>query len=207
MPGTEEGPSDLLARAVPLAGTLGQAYVERRGIGVEEAHEAGVRFAVDFGARAAVIIGLVDAEDRLVSVHGRHLEHGRGENKMQTIGRGGGLINVRGGWRSEPMILVEGLFDALSLGVCGIACSATIGRWAPWLAEAASGRTLWLGFDQARSGDEEAAFFERALPGAACKRLKPPSRCKDWSTALAKRGRAEIARWVRASIARGQSTP
>jgi hypothetical protein len=203
MPGTDEGPSDLLSRAVPLAGTLGEAYVERRGIGVEEAHDAGVRYAADFGARAAVIIGLVDAEDRLVSVHGRYLEYGRGQNKMLTIGRGGGLINVRGGWRSEPIILVEGLFDALSLGVCGIACSATIGRWAPWLADAATRRTLWLGFDQVRSGDEEAAHYERALPNQVCKRLKPPVRCKDWSTALAKRGRDEVARWVRASIARG----
>ena len=58
MPGTGEAPCELLARAVPLAGTPGQAYVERRGIPIEVAAAAGVRFDGDFGGRAAVIVAL-----------------------------------------------------------------------------------------------------------------------------------------------------
>jgi len=50
---------------------------------------------------------------------------------MLTIGSGGGTASVLGGWQVEPLILVEGLFDALSLATCGWASVATVGRWHP----------------------------------------------------------------------------
>ena len=94
MPGTGEAPCELLARAVPLAGTLGQAYVERRGIPTELASAAGVRFDGDFGGRAAVIVALRDRDGHLASVHGRYLRVVRGQNKMLTIGPGNGMIGA-----------------------------------------------------------------------------------------------------------------
>src|SRR5262249_23053687 len=139
MPGTGESVEECLARAVPLAGTPGQTYVARRGIPVDVANAAGVRFDADFGGRPAVLAALRDHGDALVAVHGRYLHHVRGQNKMLTIGPGGGTLNVLGSWRAEPLILVEGLFDALSLATCGWASVATIGRWAPWLPEALAG--------------------------------------------------------------------
>ena len=59
-------------------------------------------------------------------------------------------INTLGGWRADPAIVVEGIFDALSLASCGLASIATIGRWVPWLSEAFAGRTVWLAMDQGR---------------------------------------------------------
>src|SRR5438309_1888912 len=118
MPGTEERLDETLARGLPLAGTAGQAYVERRATTVDLAEAAGVRYAADFGGRPAVIVGLYDNHGMLVSVHGRYLQVGYREDKMLTIGPGGGTVNILGGWRADPLILVEGLFDALSLAVC-----------------------------------------------------------------------------------------
>jgi len=38
---------------------------------------------------------------------------------MLTVGVGDGAVSFLGGWRVEPFILVEGLFDGLSLAACG----------------------------------------------------------------------------------------
>ena len=56
-------------------------------------------------------------------------------------------------------------------------------------------RAVWLAFDGNRPGDEEAQRFAERLPRT--RRLRPPDRCKDWSTALEKRGPAAVSRWVR----------
>ena len=202
-----EGPGEILARAVALAGTPGQAYVELRGVPLEAADAAGVRFDADFGGRAAVIVGLRDRDDNLVSVHGRYLSVVRGQNKMLTIGPGNGMIAVLGGWRAEPLILVEGLFDALSLASCGFSCAATIGRWAKWLPEATAGRVVWLAFDASRPGKADVVRFAGLLRGADLRRLPPPPLCKDWSTALVKRGRIAVTRWLRQIMTAYYPTP
>lgn len=201
MPGTGESPEELLARAAPLAGTPGQAYVERRGVPVDIAEAAGVRFVGDFGGRPAVVVPLRDGADMLTSVHGRYLHTMRGQNKMLTIGPGDGVIGVLGGWRGEPLILVEGLFDALSLAACGWASVATIGRWASWLPEVSAGRVVWLAFDACRPGEADVARYAARLQRAEVRRLPPPTRCKDWNTALVKRGPRQVSRWVSEQLA------
>jgi len=185
---------ELLAAAAPIAGTPGEEYVERRGIPVAVAQAAGVRYAADWDGRPAVIIGLYDREGELVSIHGRHFHVVRGQDKMHTIGPGGGVIEVLGGWHVDPLIVVEGLFDALSLAVCGRACVATIGRAVPWLADVAAGRSAYIAFDNGRSGDASAARL------AFGQRIHPPGRSLDWNTALVKRGRAVVMRHLEESI-------
>jgi Toprim-like len=207
MPGTGESARDRLARSLPLSGTPGEVYVARRGVPLEVAAAAEVRFDPDFGGRPAVLVAMVDRDGALASLHGRYLHAARGENKMLTIGTGGGVVSVRGGWRAEPLIVVEGLFDALSLAACGWASVATVGRWAHWLPEVSAGRTVWLAFDTGRPGDAAAALYAGRLVGAECRRLPPPPRCKDWSTALVKRGQGTVARWVRDRMAEGGAAP
>jgi hypothetical protein len=170
--------------------------VERRGIAIEIADAAGVRYAGDFAGRPAVIAGLYDHYGTLRSVHGRYLEVGRTQDKMFTIGPGGGTVNVQDGWRTDPLILVEGLFDALSLAVCGSACAATIGRWVPWIPEIAAARTVWFAFDAGRSGEAEVSRYAQQMPASQVRRMLPPGRSKDWNTALVKRGVHAVASWI-----------
>lgn len=205
LPGTALGPAECLARAQPLAGSDGQAYVERRGVPLAVATGASVRFCPDWAGRPAVVIALRDRDGEIASVHGRYLHNARGQDKMLTVGPRGGAISVLGGWRGDPLIIVEGLFDALSLAVCGHAAVATIGRDVPWLAAIAAGRTVHIGFDGNRPGEREAARLAAALVGARVHRLPPPPRCKDWNTALVKRGPVEVARWLRDNIERSAS--
>jgi hypothetical protein len=205
LPGTALGPAECLDRAQRLAGTDGQAYVERRGIPLEIAAAAGVRFCPDWAGRPAVLIALRDRDGELRSVHGRYLHNVRGQDKMLTIGAGGGAISVLRGWRSDPLIVVEGLFDALSLAVCGHAAVATIGRDVPWLTSIAAGRAVHIAFDGTRPGEREAARLAAALVGARVHRLPPPPRCKDWNTALVKRGPSEVEKWLGDAVRRSAS--
>lgn len=206
LPGTSLDPAACLARALPLERTAGQDYVEKRGVTCAVASAAGVRFDPDWAGRPAVVVALRDREERITSVHGRYLHNLRGEDKMLTVGKGGGAIAVLGGWRADPLVLVEGLFDALSLAMCGQAAVATIGREVPWLAGVAQGRTVHVAFDATRPGEEEAARIAATLAGAVVRRLLPPPRCKDWSTALVKRGPPELTRWVRSNVGASSGT-
>jgi len=183
-----------------LAGTPGEAYVERRGVPRSIADAVGVRFDPDFAGRAAVFVPLLDKEDAVSSLHGRFLVVRKGQNKMLTFGPGNGTINVLGGWKVEPFIIVEGLFDALSLAACGWPSIATIGRWASWLPEVADGRVVWVAFDATQSGEVDFAAYRERLSTATVRRLRPPPRCKDWNTALVKRGNTTVSRWLRDNI-------
>jgi Toprim-like len=200
MPGTGESPQEILSKALPLAGTLGKDYIEKRGIPFAVAHESGVRFDPNYGGQPAVIVPLHDQFDSLSAVHGRYLQVINAKSKMLTIGTAGGAVNVLDGWRSDPLILVEGLFDALSLATCGFSAAATIGRSVPWFVEISAKRSVWLAFDANRPGEAEVAYYAKLLTGANVYRLSPPSRCKDWNTALLKRGRSTVIRWLQEQI-------
>lgn len=201
MPASGETPLACHARAVSLHGTPGATYVERRGIPCQLASSADVRFLVDCNGRSAVVVLLRDGNDSATALHARYLEYARGQNKMLTFGVRGGIIAVLPQWRSDPLILVEGLFDALSLAVCGYASIATIGRWADWLPEFAAQRTVWLAFDGNRPGDALAHSAASLLCDSQVRRLRPPGRCKDWNTALIKRGPVHVACRLRDALA------
>lgn len=200
IPGTHETPQDLMNRALPLVGTAGQAYIERRSIPIEVAESAAVKFTPNFAGRPAVVVALYDFNESMTSVHSRYLTVSRRQDKMLTVGSGGGTINVLGGWRIDPVIIVEGLFDALSLSVCGFASVATIGRLAPWLPEALAGRTVWLAFDNGRPGEEEAARYSDLLHTSNVRRMAPPDHRKDWNTALVKLGVYSIVQHVQSCL-------
>jgi hypothetical protein len=198
LPGTDEGPEALWARSIALAGTPAEAYLEKRRVALAIAEDAGVRFTDDLNGRPAVLARLTGRDGELRAVHGRHLHDRRGEGKMFTVGRSGGLFDGLGGLASlgmRPLILVEGLFDALSFATA-FPCVATIGRWVDWLPEAASGREVWLAFDANRPGDRSAREFAAALAGSRCRRLRPPGKQGDWNAAARKIGAASLTRWL-----------
>lgn len=170
--------------------------MERRGIPLSVAAAAGVRFDDCYGKRPAVLAAMRDEADRIRTLHGRYLHTRRGESKMLSIGSGDGVISVLGGWRAEPFIIVEGLFDVLSLAVCGFPAVAIVGCWSSWLPTVAAGRTIWLAFDACRPGEADVARYSPFFQQSVVRRLLPPTLCKDWNTALAKRGKSAVKLWL-----------
>jgi hypothetical protein len=174
LPRTGEGPEDLWARSVALAATPAEAYLEKRRVALDLAEDAGVRFTPDLNGRPAVLARLTGPQDELRAVHGRHLHDRRGEGKMFTVGRSGGLFTGHGGLAAEPLILVEGLFDALSFSTA-FPCVATIGRWVDWLPEAAGGREVWLAFTPTARATAPPASSRRPSPAAVAGGCVPPA--------------------------------
>jgi hypothetical protein len=168
------------------------------------AESAGVRFEPDFAGRPAVLVPMRDLGKKLTAVHGRYLHATHSQNKMLTVGREGGAVVIGDVWRTEPFILVEGLFDALSIAVCGWAAVATIGRPIYHLAELTSNRVVWAAFDAGRSGEANVTTLRQRLPQTVVRRLPPPPRCKDWNTALVKRGPVLVAQWLRTQLLAGE---
>ncbi|HEX6192221.1 MAG TPA: toprim domain-containing protein [Chitinophagaceae bacterium] len=197
MPVTGESPQERLQQSTPLFETRGRQYVESRKIPVAIAHNAGVRFDPDWNGRPAVIVPMHGENHELCSVHGRYLHQSGSQDKMFTIGHGGGILSVGDGLNTDPVIIVEGLFDALSLAVCGYSSVATVGRRAPWLPAVCKGKTVLLAFDGNNPGECQAAFYKDFLAGAITYRLTPPGHCKDWNTALVKRGQSVVVQCLR----------
>lgn len=200
MPKTLETPQERLAGGIPLTGTPGQWYVEKRGIPCSVAHEAGVRFDPDWSGRPAVIAPMYDLNGNLCSVHGRYLQHLGKENKMFTIGPGGGMIQILNARDTNLVIIVEGLFDALSLAVCGFSSLATVGRHTSWLQEFCDGKKVLLAFDANKPGEAETNHYRSLLKGVNVSRIIPPHHSKDWNTALLKSGAAILSLHLRTYI-------
>ncbi|HEX7903452.1 MAG TPA: toprim domain-containing protein [Chitinophagaceae bacterium] len=200
MPVTGELPQQRLDRGLSLVGTRGEQYVEYRKIPVAIAHDADVRFDPDWNGRPAVIAPMRGENDELCSVHGRYLHQTGNQDKMFTIGPGGGILSVGDGLHANPVIIVEGLFDALSLAVCGYSSIATVGRLAPWLPGVCKGKQVILAFDGNNPGESQTNFYKEYLIDANIHRVTPPGHCKDWNTALVKRGHHVIEQWLNTNI-------
>ncbi len=200
MPLTGETPQQRLEASLPIEGTPGQKYLEKRGIPLPIAQNAGLRYDANWNGREAVIVPMRDNNEVLCGLHGRYLKITGTQNKMFTMGREGGIIKVSGSNSNEEVILVEGLFDALSVATSGYSTMATIGRWTPWLPDYCMGKRVFIAFDACKSGEEAFVDYKQRLVGAEVYRLLPPDRCKDWNTALIKRGDYRIARCIQNAL-------
>jgi hypothetical protein len=200
MPATGETAQQRLDSSEPIEGTNGQLYVEKRGIQLSTAEEAGLRYDASWNGREAVIVPMRDEDEVLCGLHGRYLNISGHQNKMFTMGREGGIIKVTGPFFTDAVILVEGLFDALSVATSGYTAMASIGRWTPWLPDYCLGKRVFIAFDACRSGEESFTLYKQRLVGADVHRLLPPDRCKDWNTALIKRGDYRIARCIQNAL-------
>ncbi len=191
--GSGESAGELLGRSLPLAGTAGAAYVEGRRVPQAVGAGAGVRFLPDLLGRPAVLAPLTGPDAELRAVHCRWLHS---LPKMLNIGRAGGVFAPPGSFAGDPLVLVEGLFDALSLLACGLPAVAVIGKWIDWLPGFAAGRTVLLAFDGNRPGDATAREYGERLEPGRWHRVRPPGAAKDWNNALRKGGRGSLAGWL-----------
>lgn len=170
----------------PLAGTPGEAYLRQRGIAIDLAREAGVRYSTDWYGRPAVLFPIYGDGFLLVACQGRYVD-GRDDPKARTAGpKSLGVFATRGARQADPVAIVEAPIDALSLAACGLPAVALAGTTAPdWLPVACAFRRVLLATDADPAGDEAARKLAATLQarGARVARLRP-ARGKDWNEAL-----------------------
>src|SRR5262245_5571356 len=171
------------ADAKPIAGTAGADYLEGRGVPVEAATAAGVKFgpwwrrgndgAVQF---PAVQFPVYDADGNLVAVIARAIEG--------NVKRTGGDVKL-GVFRAtleatnaNQIAITESPIDGLILAAVGLDAIATGGtHWPEWLPPALQDKDVAIATDADSAGDECASRLSSLLPTAW--RLRPVG-CKDW---------------------------
>jgi hypothetical protein len=187
-----------LADLRDLASTPGADYLARRGIPLDLAVAAGVRYAPAwYGRRPAVVFPALDRAGELVAAQGRYID-GRDDPKTRTTGPAkagtfhvSSIVNGREyGPRDKvapAVIVTEAPIDALSLAAAGYPALALFGAGMrpPWLHTACGLRRVLLAFDADDTGDSAASELRALLEsyGATCERLRPDGG-KDWNELL-----------------------
>jgi hypothetical protein len=211
---------DRLKGLQPLVGTQGEDYLRSRGISLEVAILAGLRFAPEWFGRPAVVFPIRDLSGSLVAAQGRHIA---GTGKLTCGPKSQGVffaptridIETNDMETSEKrvfrpldrdvpaVIICEAPIDALSLAMCGFPALALCGvngaytSGPPWLHLACGLRRVVLAFDNDAAGQEAATSLVAKLSpfGARCERLQPEG-AKDWNEALETQGREALADWL-----------
>ena len=181
---------------VPLAGTPGAAYLERRGIPAEVAQAAKVRYAPAWSGRPGVVFPLRDMAGTLVAAQCRYTD-GRSDPKAKTCGTmKAGLFATPGALEANaPLVVTEAPIDALSLAAAGLPAVAVTGTTLrPWLVAAYAGRRVLLAFDADEAGASAYEEWRGALQAvqADVYRMKPAAGAKDWNELLVTHGPAAL---------------
>jgi len=181
-----------LRNVKPLPATPGAVYLESRGIPVDLARSARVKYAPSWGKiGAAVVFPIRNADGEAVAAAGRAI-HGTGKQTFGPLSFG--VFYTPGALESDPVAITEAPIDALSLALAGLPALALcgIGNPALWLVKhlgmravhtpAGFGRTVFLAFDNDPAGDTAAARIGANLPLVRTVRLRPQG--KDWNADL-----------------------
>jgi hypothetical protein len=209
---TAECPSEAMLRktlrsAQPLADTIAGRYLESRGIPFEMAKDSGGFFSANFYGRPAVVFPMLNEAGETVAINGRFVdgrERDGSSRKTQIAGRKSlGLFITPGALGAETVAVCEGVFDALSLHLCGIPAIAMVGiTGAAWLYRALAFRNVFVALDADESGDKGADVLIGTLKtrGARAVRLRP-NKCNDWSEFLQTHGSDALCETVNQAIA------
>jgi len=190
-------------QAVPVAGTSGETYLASRGIPIDIATAAGVRYLDRWGhwtrddggdwhlegTSRRVVFPIVDKVGELIGIQGRKVADGDYGEKMLTNGRGG--------------VFVAGTAWPLGeLAAVGVPTLATQGTsWPDWLPLALAFKKVLLAHDNdepdvggQRAGEVAAASLAPALRSYGAEPERYPPLSKDWNQDLQDLGVEELRR-------------
>lgn len=190
--------------ALPVAGTPGESYLRGRGIPVDVATRAGVRYVERWfhwtkddagtwqleGTSRRVVFPIVDELGELVGIQGRAIDQEHSGAKVISRGVAGvfstwGCAAFAALVKSARVALAEAPIDALSLAVAGVQALSVQGTSVPtWLPRALALRAVMIGFDSDHAGDEASAVLVPQLGayGVSVERRRPSA--KDWNAVL-----------------------
>jgi len=181
----------LWTAALPIdapGAAAGVAYLEGRGLPLQVAAAARVRFSRDWYGRPAVVFAVQDGR-RLVAAEGRYTDGGA-DPKGRTAGpkSSGVFVALPGALDADGVTLCEGPLTALAVAACGypaVALCSHVVR--PWLVRRLALRAVFVALDWYETGREKDgadACRDLAALGATPYRLAPPDGAGDWADYL-----------------------
>src|SRR5215210_4508696 len=185
--------------AEPIAYTPGAHYLRDRGIDEELAREAGLRYADQFAVQDAagrewsraercIWFPFMDRAGAIVAVNVRFIDVPSNDQKRKTVTLGPrnlGAVMVCDPLHRDPIVVVEGPIDALSLAMAGVPALALVGTAGTgWLPEACVLTNVALALDNDERGDGGSERLRMLLEpvGARLARWRPSA--KDWNDDL-----------------------
>jgi Toprim-like len=184
---------ELWDASLSLEESAGAAYLEGRGIPIDVAAEAGVRFSPTWYGHPSVLFPILNRAGTLMAVSGRFIDDR--EPKSQCGGPKSLGVFATPGALSAPLVAVcEAPIDALSLWLSGIAAIALNGTsWPGWLPASLAFKPVLLATDADMRGDVAAKQLSEELSprGARACRLRPRG-AKDWNAVLQLRGAESV---------------
>jgi hypothetical protein len=187
----------------PILWTPGAAYLRDRGIDDELAYEAGIRYADRFAVQdtagkewrrdeRCILFPFRDRGGRVVAVNIRFIDVPSSDQKRKTVTLGPrntgafmGPVAVADPLKRDPIVVVEGPIDALSLTMAGVPALALVGTAGTgWLPEACVLKNVALALDNDERGNDGAERLRGLLApvGARMTRWRPAA--KDWNDDL-----------------------
>ncbi len=169
-------------RASSITNTPGATYLSGRGIPVDVAARAGVKFT-DFG-KQSVLFPVCNDHGKLVTIQARRINP-TDTPKAKSKGSisEGVFAATPNALDARRLAVCEAPIDALALAACGLDAIAICGvhHWPEWLSEALAGCEVMIAFDADEAGDRLAQERISQLLGSAIVfRLRPAGR-KDWA--------------------------
>lgn len=183
----------------PIAYTPGSHYLHGRGIDEEVARAAGLRYADQFVVRdtegkewrrneRCIWFPFTDRAGAVVAINIRFIDVPSTDQKRKTLTLGPrnlGAFMVDDPLRGEPIVVVEGPIDALSLGMAGVPALALVGTAGTgWLPEACVLKNVAIALDNDERGQGGSERLRTLLApvGARMARWRPSG--KDWNDDL-----------------------
>lgn len=177
------------ADARPIANTSGAKYLAERGIPVEIAARAGVRFGrwwrwneekQKTEAFDAVIFPIRNPAGELVAAQARDIA-----SKCKKTGgalSAGVFLSSPGALDARRLVIVEAPIDALAVEAAGLQALALGGTsLRDWLVDQIAGADILIGTDADMAGDECARKLGKEFQGRASVRRLRPEGVKDWT--------------------------
>lgn len=184
----------------PITFTPGAAYLRGRGIDDELAYEAGVRYADRFevaqvagGAswkreERCILFPFHDRAGALVAVNIRFIDVPSSEQARKTVTLGKrslGAFMPLAHLRRDPVVVVEGPIDALSMLMAGVPALALVGTAGTnWLPEACVLKNVAIALDSDERGDAGAERLRGLLTPVGARMARWRAEAKDWNDDL-----------------------
>ena len=189
------------ADAKPISNTPGEDYLAGRGIPVDVAELAGVKFGTWWKASeqgdgaerfASVIFPARNEVGELVAAQARAIT---GDTKQAAGQKSDGVFESSPGVlkNAARIAVTEAPIDALALAAAGLPAIAIFGTsWPEWLPEYLGGREVFPSQDADEAGDKSASKFAEKLAGLAVVHRLRPQGGKDWAEVLQQHGATSI---------------
>lgn len=189
-----------LPQLIPLLGTPGADYLLSRGIPLDLAHAAGVRYAPRWehwakegerweleGVSRRVVVSLRDRSGGLMAIQGRAIADDEFGCRMMSRGNvKEGVFITPGALDGELLVIAEAPIDALSLFVCGLPAVGTTGINAlpDWLVKHGVRKRVLVATDADPEGDRAAGEWAERFGWARQVERLQPAGAKDWNEML-----------------------